>query len=413
MNPLSRCLAASLLVICAPYVFADSLSFSQALAIAEQRSPRLGASQLAIESARAASIPAASLPDPKLVAGVENFPVSGPDAGQLQRDFMTMQKVGVMQEFPNFAKRRARAAVADASISVAVAERRISQLSVRRDAALAWIDLYYLQRKQVHLAEWQRENRLFQTVVVAQVSAGRGAAADALAPKQEALELADRDDDLVREIARARATLRAFIDAAADDPLQGDPPTFPVESRTLQEHLVHHPEVTSFDAESEKAEAELTEARSMKHPDWSVELDYARRAPQFGNMVSLQFSVDLPLWSTTRQDPLIAAKRDALARVRDERDAMLRDHQSDLEARLADYEALTRQLTRALEVALPLADQKLSLLMSAYQSGRSELGAVLAARRERIEERLRIDELQRQQALLAARLHYAYGEDAP
>lgn len=413
MNPLSRCLAASFLVICAPRVLADSLTFSRAIDIAEQRSPRLGASQLAIESARAASIPAASLPDPKLVAGVDNYPVSGPEAGQLQRDFMTMQKVGVMQEFPNSAKRRARAAVADALVSVATAEWRINQLSVRRDAAMAWLDLYYAQRKQAHLAEWQSESILFQHVVVAQVSAGRGLAADALAPKLEALQLADRSDDLNRDITNARAALRVFVQDAADDPLQGDPPAFPVVARTLQNHLVHHPELKSFDAESEKAEAELTEARSMKHPDWSVELDYARRAPQFGNMVSLQFSVDLPLWSTTRQDPLIAAKRDALARVRDERDAMLRDHQSDLEARLADYEALTRQLTRALEVALPLADQKVSLLMSAYQSGRSELGAVLAARRERIEERLRIDELQRQQALLAARLHYAYGEDAP
>jgi len=413
MNSLPRCLTASFLVMCAPCVLADSLTFSRAVEIAEQRSSRLGASQLAIESARSAATPAASLPDPKLIAGVDNFPVSGPDAGQLQRDFMTMQRVGVMQEFPNSAKRRARAAVAAASVSVATVAWQISQLSVRRDAALAWIDLYYAQRKQEHLVEWQRENALFQNVIVAQVSAGRGIAADALAPKQEALQLADRNDDLNRDVTRSRAALRVFVDAAADDPLQGDPPTFPIEAHTLQNHLVHHPELRSFDAESEKAEAELAEARSMKHPDWAVEVDYARRAPQFGNMVSLQFSVDLPLWSASRQDPLIAAKRDALARIRNERDAMVRDHQSDLEAQLADYETLTRQISRAQDVALPLADQKVALQMSAYQSGRSDLGAVLAARRERIEERLRIDDLRRQQALLAARLHYAYGEDTP
>ncbi|MBS0389150.1 MAG: TolC family protein [Proteobacteria bacterium] len=413
MKSCFRYLGASALLVFSVRAPAEALSFSQALQTAEQRSAILDASQLSIDAARAAAIPADTLPDPKLVAGIDNFPVSGPEAGALQRDFMTMQKIGVMQEIPNSTKRRARAAVAAATIGVAAADRRVARLGVQRDTALAWIDLYYSQQKQAQFIDWQRENALFADAVVAQLAAGRGMTADALGPRQEAVQLADQQDELERDVARARATLRAFVGADADEGLQGGPPDFPIDPQMLQRHLAHHPELLSFDAGADKAKAELAEARSAKRSDWAVELDYARRAPQFGNMVSLQFTVDLPLWPSSRQDPLISAKNDALHRIEAEREATLREHQSELEAQLADYASLARQVDRAQRIALPLADQKVSLQMASYQAGKGDLAAVLLARRERIEQRLRLGELVRQQALLATRLHFAYGEDAP
>src|SRR3546814_7191835 len=56
--------------------------------------------------------------------GVENYPISGPNAGRFGADFMTMTKVGVMQEVPNAARRRAEVASASAEIGLAEAEAR-------------------------------------------------------------------------------------------------------------------------------------------------------------------------------------------------------------------------------------------------------------------------------------------------
>ncbi len=392
---------------------AEPLSFDRTLELAEQRSATLRASTSAIASARSAAIPAASLPDPRLVAGIDNFPVSGPDAGSLQRDFMTMQKIGVMQEIPNREKRRARAAVAMASVDTATAQWHIDRQVTRRDAAVAWLDLYYLKHQEAQFQDWERENALFADVVAAQLTSGRGVAADSVAPKQEAVQLADRRDDISRDIERSRAALHALLGEEANEPLAGNPPQFPVAPSELRYHLQHHPELLAAAVDTQKAQAELAEARSLKKPDWGVELDYARRGPQFGNMISLQFTVDLPLFQSTRQDPLISARHDALNRKEAERDGMLRDHARDLEEQIAEYTALTRQLDRAERTALPLSDEKIRLLMASYQAGKSELSAVLIARRERIEERLRIGELRRQQAVLAARLHFAYGDDTP
>lgn len=390
---------------------AAPLSFNAALELAERQSPKLHANAAQIETARSMAVPAGALPDPKVFIGIDNFPVSGPDAGYLQRDFMTMQKIGVMQEVPNGDKRRARESVAAANIDVANAQSRINRLAVRRDTALAWVDLYYLQRKSDVFNELEHENLLLAQVVQAQIASGRSQVADAVVPKQEAAQLADQRDDLVRDVTQARAKLRQFVGVAADDGLAGDPPALAVDAQHLREHLHHHPELLAFAAETRKAEAEVSEAQSLKEPDWGIELAYQRRAPQFGNMVSIQFTFDLPVSPATRQDPLIAAKQRELSRIDAERDDMLRDHASELEGALAEYAALTRQLERARQTALPLSEQKVSLQTASYQAGKGDLSAVLTARRERIDQRLRVIELEAEQARTAVRLHFAFGED--
>ena len=96
---------------------ADDLSFSAALQLAEHNAPLLAAEADKIEAARAAAIPAAALPDPKLLLGVDNVPIEGSDRYSLDSDSMTMQKIGVMQEFTNADKRHARADIANAALA--------------------------------------------------------------------------------------------------------------------------------------------------------------------------------------------------------------------------------------------------------------------------------------------------------
>src|SRR5204862_7620807 len=88
-------------------VFAG-LSFEDALTAAEARAPELLARRHSIDAAENVRRAADTLPDPKLVLGLDNVPLDGPDRWSLDRDFMTMRRIGVMQEVPNAAKRRAR-----------------------------------------------------------------------------------------------------------------------------------------------------------------------------------------------------------------------------------------------------------------------------------------------------------------
>jgi hypothetical protein len=126
---------------------AEPLSFEAALDLATQSSPDIAVQTASVESARSASVAAGRLPDPKLTFGIENLPVTGEEKGSLTRDFMTMRKVGVMQDIPNSRKRDARTAAAVADAERAEAQRRVSILAVRRDTALAWLARYYLERQ--------------------------------------------------------------------------------------------------------------------------------------------------------------------------------------------------------------------------------------------------------------------------
>ncbi|MDP3748192.1 MAG: TolC family protein [Phenylobacterium sp.] len=124
-------------------VGAAPVTFAAALKLAEDQAPELQAGALQVEAARSAARAAGALPDPKLQLGLENLPISGPDAGRLDAEAMTMARVGLMQDLPNGAKRRAERDRAGIDVSAAQADRRAVSRDVRVAAAGAWIDLHY------------------------------------------------------------------------------------------------------------------------------------------------------------------------------------------------------------------------------------------------------------------------------
>lgn len=392
---------------------AESLSFNQALVLAEQNAPTLSMQQAEIESVSYAAIPAGALPDPKLFAGIENYPVSGPASGSFTEEPMTMQKIGIMQEIPNSDKRRARVSAAQAAVDRARVFQSVELLRVRREAAFAWIARYTTERKLVLFDVLDHENRLLAETVKSQQTAGTGAPTDPVLPREESAMLAEWRDELVRDQSTAIAKLRRWIGNYAEQPLTGDPPDWPISREVLEHRLHQHPELAVFDPMGRMIEAEVREAEAMKKPDWAVEFAYQHRDDDFGDMVSLQFTFDLPLFPGQRQDPKIASRRAERIKLDAEREATFREHNEMLESDLAEYEQLSRALKRQQETFLPLAQEKVYLALSAYRAGTSELMNVINARKASIDARLRMIELEGQRSLTAARLHFTYGNDLP
>ncbi|RON05407.1 TolC family protein [Pseudomonas brassicacearum] len=400
-------LAASVLALPS---LAAPLTFDEALRLAENNAPSLTAQAAKLQAASSAAIPAGELPDPKLKLGVQNYPVGGPDRWSIDQDSMTMQMVGVMQEVPNRDKRKARIEVANAAVDRASADARIERLNVRQATALAWISSYSVERKEALFQDFYKENRLLTDTVRAQIAGGRAQPADAVTPKQEAAQLADQQDDLIRMRAQARAALKRWIGPAANDPPTGSLPQWPVETSGYTHKLQHHPALAAFEPMTREAEAKIREAEAEKQSDWSWELDYQHRDRQFGDMVSVQFSFDLPLFPGSRQNPKIAAKHAELNQLEAEREAMVREHTQKLDEDLAEYERLNRAVRRSQESLVPLAREKVGLTMASYRAGKGDLAPVIAARRELIEARLKQIDIEEQRALTNARLYFNYGE---
>jgi len=358
----------------------SSLSFDETLQLAERNAPSLAAATARDAAARHAALAAGQLPDPKLVMGLDNLPVSGADAWSLGRDFMTMQRVGVSQDLPNGGKRRARVAEAEAAIADAEFSARITRLQVRREAALAWLNGYYSVARLGLQADLVRENALLEKTIAARYASGAAAATELLSAQREALVLADQQDELVAAQARADAELARVLGRPAQISSAAELPHFEIDIEHLRAHLEQHPQLRIYEARTAGAHAALREAEAGKRPDWNVEVSYQHRGPRYGEMVSAQLSVDLPLFSAHRQDPLIAARADEVTALDDELSALLRSHAAELEQDVADYQRLQRQAHRARSQGLPLAQQTLDLAYQAYGAGNGSLADLLEAR---------------------------------
>ena len=405
---LSGHLAAGALAAALLSLPAAALTLDQALDLAEREAPSLAAQAANLEAARHAAVPAGELPDPKLTLGVQNLPIEGDNRGRFDREPMTMQMIGLMQEVPSRAKRRARVEAAEAGVLSAAAQERVERLRVRRQTALAWIAARAVEEKLSLFKGLYAETQLLAKAVRASIAGGRGQAADSVAPKQEAALLAEAEDQLLQNRAQQRAALRRWIGPRAAEPLSGRLPNWPVDAEHYRHGLQRHPELALFDPMTEAAQAEVRQAVADKQSDWSWQLAYQKRDPAFGDMLSLQFSFDLPLFPGSRQNPRIAAKQAALSQLEAEREAAEREHAQQLADDLAEYQRFERALRRSQDLLLPLAEEKVALTLAGYRAGTNELARVIEARRELIEARLQQIDFEQARALSSARLYFAY-----
>ncbi|AVO48782.1 MULTISPECIES: TolC family protein [Melaminivora] len=384
---------------------AHALDFAEAREIAEQQSPRVSAQRLQIDAVESAQKAAGTLPDPKLSVGMENFPISGMDRWSLTREPMTMQRLALMQEVPNQAKRDAKVASAQARVERERAALVLQRLQIRQELGLAWIAAQAVEQRDQMLAELLAENRRLQDSLPARVAGGSAQAGDLLAAQQEALALADRRDDLQRDRAKARAMLRRWVGPRADEALQGDTGTLIRPVAQLRTELSSHAELALYPAMQSMARAESHEAQSESRGDWSWEVAYSRRDRRWGDMVSFQVTFDLPWQKNRRQTPMIQAKQRELERLEAEQEDVARRHLQELDDSAAELKALDSQIERLKSAGLQLAQGRAELALSNYRAAKGDLGAVLSARAQVLETRLRLIDLQAQRDGVTTRLN--------
>lgn len=394
----------------APAAYAQPLTYSDAVAQAGVDGPTITASDAAVEAARLSIRPAGRLPDPELALGLDNVPVSGADRYRLDRDEMTMQRIGIMQEVPSGAVRRARTGAAEAASDRAVADSDIARLQARLGAARAWIALHYALQRQTVLQQSEGDARALAGAARARLAAG-GSADDALTSAIEAVRAADRLSAAGAAIIAARAELRRWAGDAAVDGVAGAAPVFSIDPMRLREHLARHPDIIAFDAAVRAASAEIDIARAETHPDWTWEVAYQHRDRDFGDMASVGVRIGLPLFG--RQRPVIEARRAELTRAGAERDALLREHQALLETRLASYASLAASLSRAQTTTLPLARQRAAATQAAHAAGGAALAQAIGARRDAQGAELEAIDMAERLATLSAELTLEYRDAAP
>ena len=365
------------------------LTLAAAERVALDRSPQLVAQSAMAAAAREMAGPAGSLPDPRLIAGLENVPTEGADRWRLDRDPMTMARIGVMQDIPGGDKRRLRAerAALDAARSDVSAE--VAAQAVRRDVAAAWLARHYAERQARVVAAQIDEAKLQGDTAAALYRAGRGSQQDVLAAGQAAIELANRATDASLAAERARHALARYLGPDADRPLASPPDVLSLpDAVTRIVDVERQPEIRLAQAQEAVLGAEADLAGAGKSPDWSVELTYGIRKPEFGNMLSLMVRVDLPWSPGTRQEREQAAKLKERDAARAQREDLRRSREAEVRQMLAEWEAMRAQALRTRDELVPLVEQRVDAALAAYRGGSGTLAAVLEARRAVLDARL-------------------------
>lgn len=407
----TRFLALPLLVVPALAV-GQPMTFEEAVTRAVEDAPSVRASEAKVQASQSAAIAADQLPDPTINVALENYPISGPPAFSFTRESMTMERIGVEQAFPNPAKRRARAQRAQADIGLAEAGQAAEAQSVQVQTALAWIDLYYAERRLGQLDRLIESLDDLQSTVSARLASGSARPSQALEPSQLRAQVNDRRSALAAEVAKAKARLARFT-GVPNPELAGEPPALTVDRQALFAGVESLPRVRLYDAGVRSAEAESALARAEKRPDWRVNASYGRRDPAFGGMVSVGVSVDLPLFARKRQDPLIAARASEETQALFARDATIRQVRAELEADLAEYDMHVQQLENARSTLVPLAKRRAELDMASYAAGRLDLGSALLSTLALAEAEVEALAREADVARDVIRINYTYGRVQP
>jgi outer membrane protein TolC len=403
----------SLLLLVAPaavYAAEASLSLAEAQRIAAERSRQLVAQDSAVLASREMAVAAGQLPDPSLKFGIENLPVNGSDAFSTTADFMTMRRIGVMQELTRGEKRQLRAERFEREAERGLAAKTAMLASIQRDTALAWLDRYYAESASAILAEQSREARLEIDAAETAYRSGRGAQADVYSARSELAMIEDRASDIGRRIRNAKTALSRWVGQAADAQLSGKPAmdVIRIDTRSLDSELAHHPQIMILSKQEEIAETEARLARANKQADWGLEVMYGQRGSSYSSMISVGVSIPLQWDQKNRQDREVAAKQAMLEQARAQREDMLRAHVAEVRAMVNEWENARERRARYERELVPLSKERTQATLTAYRGGKAGLMDVLAARRNEIDVRLQSLQLEAETARLWAQLNFLF-----
>lgn len=377
----------------------DSLVASALLA-----SPRLRAAEARVRAASTRVTTAGSRPDPMLMAGIQNFPVSEPGF----RDFMTMKMLGIGQSIPYPGKLSLRTRAAARELDAIEAERASARLSVAAEVKDAYYDLAYLDRTIAIVDRNQRLLLDLMKVTETRYGVGTGGQEEVLRVRVEAARLSEEAVALIEQRRATLARLNATLDRPSETPVAE--PSIPARisraaiadsaseirfvSSTIGARAAESPFPPLHDLQATavrqnpmllalraKIDAQLvreTLARKEHLPDFDVTLAYGQR-DGFSDMISAQVSVPIPLQRKRKQDQLVVESRAELAALEAEHHEQSNTVQAVVARLHSELERDRAQLALYVKAIVPQGRASLASATAGYQVGRTDFLTLLDA----------------------------------
>ncbi|HEB77335.1 MAG TPA: TolC family protein [Methylothermaceae bacterium] len=356
-----------------------TLTLEQALQQVEEHNPSLAAIRARYQALQAVPDQAGSLPDPEISFNALNLPV---DTFDIPQEAMTQLQLGLSQKFPFPGKLKLRAEAAEWEARAAGDDVEEWRLRLRRDVAVVWWRLFYLDRalEIVHL----NQDLLRQFVEIAQTkyTVGQGLQQDVLLAQLELSRLLDRELQLQGLRGQEAARLNALLDQPADAPV-----TLPRSvSRTLPEPAAEsvlftqaersRPLLARVRKQIEAAKTRVALAKKDFFPDFKLGAAHGFRSGQNPDgssrtdFLTLRLSMNVPLYFATKQARAVDQRRSELIRERFQWQDTWNRVRAEISAILADYRRARNQVVLFDQGIIPQARQTVASMLAGYQVGK-------------------------------------------
>ncbi len=360
------------------------------VAAALESHPTLTRMHAEAAAARERIAPASALPNPMLMAGVQNKQIDLRDD-----EMMTMYMVGISQTMIRPEKRDARRGAAELEARALEKQIDSARAEIERDVLLAW---YELATADAQLEATAQVRELIDAAVAAarvRYEVGSGMQADVIRAQLQG-------SDLDHEILRLRGTRRAAaarLLALLGLPLDTNVPTVRMPENTDDLSIGEpaappsdHPAMLALKAEVARAEDEIRLARLELRPDLDLEAQYGHRAMQ-RDVFSVTARIELPLRAKQLVEPRVREailRRDAAKHRIDE---LRRELTRAMAGAVIAHEEATSQLKLHEEVLVPQAQLAFESTLAGYQTGSAPFDAILATETDYLRLRLQYFEL--------------------
>lgn len=413
-RPCARLLILALLPASCALAEPAPLTLDEALRLAVRRSAATAAAQAGTQASVEAASQAGQLPDPMLRLGVDNLPIEGPERWSLTRDFMTMRRIGIEQEWVSADKRVARSERAGRMVALQETEVLARAADVRRQTAEAWIMLWYAQHELGFAAQLLQHTADDLAAVQAAHRGGKASAADVAQARLALVRAQDGSNRARQSRDTARIALQRWVQAGVDT-VDNSLPLRRMPAERLEDAQLarHHPALLRAQHAQQLAEADVTVAATERRPDWRYELAYSQRSAPYGDMLSFGVTIPLTVNRAQRQDRILAEKAAQATAARLEYDDMQRAIAAEFAGLQASMNSLLLRADELTRDALPAAQQAVDLAVAAYRSGSGRLSDIFSARRMLVEQQQQIAELERDAALAWAQLSMPLDTRAP
>ena len=372
----------------------DSL-IVQAIAV----SPAIRVAEARVTAARARISPAGTLPDPTLMAGIINLPISHPS---FTSDGMTMKMVGVAQTIPFPGKLGARRRTVQLEADAAAVALDTVRLAVVRNVKTAYYELAYLDHALTIVK--QNEQVLGELADAAQsrYAVGTGGQHDVLKARVAATQLGETANMLIEQRHATLAALNAALNRPVDTPVENpdfpssltraavaeDPRNIRFVGNTLGAPAADSPLPSLAQLQALATErspglrvheamiaaqvARVQLAQKEYKPDFDVSVQYGQRVG-LPDMVTAQVSIPLRLHKRAVQDQQVAEASAELAAMHAEHESQLNDVHATVARLYSEIERNRTQLALYVRAILPQGQASVASTTASYQVGKVDL----------------------------------------